>query len=318
MGTDGGFDVPISCMISPGVTIDTMLLSAPRVDATNPVLLNKPEFVRTAANSSDVNLVHLSEGYAVLGPAKPPRDLDFQAISFGSQTSCRALTGLCGANPTDSMTALVEDFNFVCNATIAGLNMTGNFLNVLAPLNESGLSSGPAVTDTTQDHKNYFDPVVLGGNTIAGSSFSIGFQYFNDSQRLAQTPKLDKYYGSGEDRNQLYWASVWWTPFTTVLTNGDAPSGMNNTLAPVTNGTAAVSVTGAVGVTAASKGGSVGILSCETNISEVVRCSRTNSRNSFGNVSTDILLQQRHHGYHLFTRPKDERIYPLCRRHHRP
>ena len=287
MGSDSGFDVPISCMISPGTTLDTMLLGDPRVDGSNPLLLNEPEFFRTAANSSDVNLVRLSEGYAVLGPAKPPRDLDFQAISFGSQTSCRALTGLCGVNNTaHSFLASVDDFNFVCNATIAGLNMTGNFLNVLASLNESGSRSGPLVLHTTH---------VSGGNTIAGSNFSIGFQYFNDSQRLAQTPKLDKYYGSGEDRHQLYWALVWWTPFTTVLE------------------TAAVEVSADVG-----EGGSVGILSCETNISEVVRSSSTNSRNNFGNVSTDILLQQRHHGYHLFTRSKYERIYPLCRRYHRP
>ena len=84
--------------------------------------------------------------------------------------------------------------------------MTGNFLSVLAPLNESsGLSSGPTVTNGTQDDDF---SVVLGGNTIADTSFSIGFQYFNDSQRLAQTPKLNKYYGSDEDRHQLYWVLV--------------------------------------------------------------------------------------------------------------
>ena len=166
--------------------------------------------------------------------------------------------------------------------------MTGNFLNVLAPLNESGLSSGPAVTDATQANETVPALVVLGGNTIAGNSFSIGFQYFNDSQRLVQTLELNEYYGSGEDRHQLYWALVWWAPLSTVLTHGYTPSGMNATLAldtPVTNETAAV------GVSTGSKGGSFGILSCETNISEVVRCSHPNSRNSSGNVSTDLLLQ---------------------------
>ena len=225
----------------------------------------------------------------MLGPAKPPLDLEFQATGFGSQTSCRALTGLCGANSTvGERIPYPSDFNFVCNATIAGLSMTGNFLNVLAPLNESGLSSGPAVTDATQGNKTDPTLVVLGGNTIVGNSFSIGFQYFNDSQRLAQTPRLDEYYGSGEDRHQLYWALVWWAPFSTVLTHGYTGAGVNATLAwdtPVTNETAAV------GVSTASIGGFVGILACETNVSEVVRCSRTNSRNSSGNVSTDLLLQ---------------------------
>lgn len=285
-----GIDIPIPCLIDISHVTDT------------PQLLNETEFVRTAANSSDVNMVYLKDGYAVLGPAEPPLDLDFQATSFGSQTSCRALTGLCGANSTVCSPAGNEsDFNFVCNATIAGLNMTGNFLDVLATLNGSGQSGGPPVTGD-----------ILGGNTIASNSLSIGFQYFNDSQRLAQTPALDEYSGSDEDRYQLYWALVWWAPFTTVLTHCYTPWSMNNTLAlntPVTNETAAVGVSPDVGlVSANSRGGSVGILSCGTNISEVVRCSRTNSRNNSGNVSTDILLQQRHHGYHLFARPKDERI----------
>ena len=280
-GNDGSYDIPFSCILELN-------------DVPSPQLLNETEFVRTAANSSDVNQVYWSDGYAVLGPAEPPLDLDFQATGFGSQTSCRALTGLCGANSTFGLTVGLgitdfSVFNFVCNATIAGLNMTGNFLNALAPLDEnSGLSSGPAVSDGTQGNTTNSGSVVLGGNTIAGNSFSIGFQYFNDSQRLAQTPKLDEYYGSGEDLHQLYWALVWWAPITTVLTHGSTPSGMNVTLAketPVTYETAAV------GVTTAEKGGSFGILGCETNISEVVRYSRTNSRNNSGNVSTDLLLQ---------------------------
>ena len=191
-GTDGINDVPISCIIRRSDTRDI------------PQLLNETDFFLTAANNSDVNMVYLSDGYAVLGPAKPPLDLDFQATGFGSQTSCRAITGLCGANST--VGDVVSEFNFVCNATIAGLNMTGNFLNVLAPLDESSglISSGLAVTDATQGNNTDPGQVVLGANTIAGNSFSIGFQYFNDSQRLAQTPTLNEFYGSGEDRHQLY------------------------------------------------------------------------------------------------------------------
>ena len=182
----------------------------------------------------------------MLGPVNPSLDLDFQATGFGSQILCRAVTGLCGANSTAGARILIpSDFNFVCNATTAGLSMTGNFLNVLAPPNESGSSSGPDVTDTTQGNGTSPALVVLGGNTISGNSFSIGFQYFDDSQGLAQTPKLDVHYGSGEDRHQLYWALVWWAPFSTVLTHGYTPSGINATLAwdtPVTNETAAVGV----------------------------------------------------------------------------
>lgn len=258
-------------------------------DAVNkPQLLNETEFFRTAANYSDVNQVYLSNGYAVLGPAKPPLDLDFQATSFGSQTSCRAVTGLCGAISTvGEREPYPSNFNFVCNSTMAGLNMTGNFLNVLAPLNDSGSSTGPAVTDARQGNNAFPALVVLGGNTIVGNSFSIGFQYFNDSQKLKQTPKLDGDYGSGEDRHQLYWALVWWAPFSTTLTPGYTQSVINDTLAwetLVTNETAAV------GVSTASIGGSVGILSCETNISEVVRCPRTHNYNGFVNIGADHVL----------------------------
>ena len=252
-----------------------------------PQLLNEAEFFRTAANSSDVNLVHLIDGYAVLGPAKTPPDLDFRATGFGSQTSCRAVTGLCGANSTVGKLGLYpSDLNFVCNATMAGLDMTGNFADVLWPLNESGLGIGPVVYDGIQGDNTGPTLVALEENTIARNGFWIGFQYFDDLQRLAQTPESDNHYGSGEDRHQLYWALVWWAPFSTVLTHGYTPQGVNGTLAritPVTHETAAVGMSTTSGI------GSVGILSCETNISEVVRCSRTNSRNSSGNVSTDLL-----------------------------
>lgn len=263
-----------------------------------PQLVNEAEFFRTAANISNANLVYLSDGYAVPGPAETPPDLDFQATSFGSQTSCRVLTGLCAAQSTVGNDSDLSDFNFICNATVAGLNMTGNFMNLIAPMDDDR----PPVTNATQGNRTDPHQVVLGGNTILGNSFSLGFQYFDDSQRLAQT-YANEYYGSGEDRHQLYWALVWRAPTTTVLTHLDTP---------ITNETAAVGLSDEWG------GGSVGILSCETNISEVVRCSRTNSRNSFGNVSTDLLLQQRHHGYRLLACPKDECIYPLCRRRHRP
>ena len=128
----------------------------------------------------------------------------------------------------------------------------------------------------------------MGGNTICENSFSIGFQYFNDSQRFAQTLGLDEYYGSDDDRHQLYWALMWWTLFAIVLIDGYISSGMNPfqfSETPVTNETVAVALL------YVSNKGSVGILFCETNISEVVRCSRTNSQNSSDNVITDLFLQ---------------------------
>ena len=256
-GINGDLDIPISC-----ITLAN--------DAVNkPQLFNETEFFRTAANYSDVNQVYLSDGYAVLGPAKPPLDLVFQATSFGSQTSCRAVTGLCGANSTaGERHVFPSSSNFVCNTTVAGLNMTGNFQNVIAPNDEP-------VTGAGQGSNTSSALIILGGNTMVGNSFSIGFQYFDDSQKLKQTPALNEYYGLAEDRHQLYWALVWHVPFSTTLTDiYEARPDKNDTLdatTPVENGAAAA------GVSTAGTGGSVGILSCETNISEVVSCPRTHN-----------------------------------------
>ena len=253
-------------------------------DAVNiPQLLNETEFFRTAANTSDINLVYLSDGYAVLGPAKAPLDLDFQATSFGSQTSCRVVTGLCGANSTaGEREPYPASYNFVCDTTVAGLNMTGNFLTVLAPMSGSGLSTGPAVTNTSQSSNTEPLDIVLGGNTIVGSSFALGFQYFDNSQKLAQTPSLYEYYGSTEDRHQLFWALVWWTPFTTALTKNYDIS--------VADVVAVEFATTSAGDSSGLEGGSAGILSCETNISEVVCYPVTDNQNDFCNIGTDLLL----------------------------
>lgn len=138
--------------------------------------------------------------------------------------------------------------------------MTGNFQNVLAPIDaRTGNTTGPKVnngTDGSNDHI-YLNLVVLGGNTIAANSFDVGFQFFNDAQKQQQLPKPDIYFGYGfdmlEDKvqitNQLHWALVWRAPFTSRLDEF---------------GTAAVEMNGQ------NKSGSFGILSCDTEISEVV------------------------------------------------
>jgi len=111
---------------------------------------NAAEFFRTATNLSDVNQVYLSDGYAVLGSAKPPIDLDFRTTSSASKTACKVVTGLCGAFSTVGYYALIKnEFNFVCNASTAGLKMTGNFLHILAPDNSSGHSTGREVSDSS-------------------------------------------------------------------------------------------------------------------------------------------------------------------------
>lgn len=234
-------------------------------DAGNePQLLNQTEFLKTSGNSSNLNQIYLSDGHAILGPAAPPVDLDFQATSFGSKTTCRSVAILCGAVSFDNQkSSAVGQFNFVCNSSTAGLNMTGNFQNVLAPIDErTGNTTGPTVDDGRDgsDDRVYHNLLVLGGNTIAANSFDLGFQFFNDAQKQQQLPKPDMYYGYGFDmiednvqiNNQMHWALVWRAPFTSPLDYDEGYGG------------AAVAMNGQ------RKSGSFGILSCDTEISEVV------------------------------------------------
>lgn len=134
-------------------------------DALNSAqLVNRTEFSRMTANHSGVNRICLSDGYAVVGSAEPPINLDFQATSFGSEISCRVVTGLCGAVSTvgarEPYPAL---FNFVCNASTAGLNMTVNFFNALALLNSSDFTTGPSMTNGSPGNGSHIIP--WGGGT---------------------------------------------------------------------------------------------------------------------------------------------------------
>lgn len=212
------------------------------------------EFFRTVANYSDLHQIYRSDGYSVLGPSGPPIKLDFQASSFASKTTCRVVTGLCDAKPTPGQSlAPLENFNFVCNASTAGLNMTGNFLNLLAPLNASGLTTGPEVGHTDNEQ------LILGANSITRNGQGIGFQYFHDSQKQRQVQSFESPY---QTRDELYWAAVWRTPFTSLLT-WESPLRLGAKQPPANE-------TAAVGIPDHYKGGAYGILSCETSLREVV------------------------------------------------
>ena len=238
--------------------------------ANDPTLVNATEFVKTAANSSKINQVYLSDGFAVLGPTNPPIDFDFQADTFGSRTSCRAVTGLCGANNTrGERTPYDSDYNFVCNASVAGLNMTGNFWNVLTPQDpNTGASTGPDVTDGSDGKKTKGvlpASLVLGGDTITrqsstGQTYPIGLQYFNDSQKLRQW-KSGLNYGldfDDPDDSSLHWAMVWRAYFDSPIGSYDEKQSDNP------------SNVSAVGVSNVQAGGTQGILSCDTSIYELV------------------------------------------------
>ena len=206
------------------------------------MLMNESEYFKTAGNISDLNKVYLAfyEGlqYSVLGPAHIPDDLDFQATGYGSHTECRIVTTQCGAGSTD-----IEDlavYNFACNNTMAGLNMTGNYywLGQASESYESGPNNSSGINNV---------------NTISPSSFTFGFQYFADSAKQEQIGPAGingiAFDESGLISNQCFWALAFsLLPYANWAQNPWA--GLN--------------------LVADGEGGAQGIMSCETNISEIV------------------------------------------------
>ena len=244
---DGGIDVsnPADCIIFRG-------------DAVNQAtLVNQTEFVRTAGNQSAVNQVVFDNGLAVLGPYDPPPNLDFEATSFGSRTSCRVVTSECGAKSiTGARVPLPWFSNYKCNDT-AGLNLTGNFLALMP--NETGmppeLSGAPNGDPESQ---------IQTGNSLQLSQYDMGFQYFQDSAKQKQVKIL----GSGfrPDTPQLDWAVVFQLHLNWAFwIENNNPSGF-----PIKNVTGELNPWAALNLVGNMEGGANGILSCQTNISEVV------------------------------------------------
>ena len=225
-----------------------------------PVLINHTEYLKTVGNLSDFNQVYLSfhEGlqYSVLAPAHIPGNFDFQAATYGSHTECRMVTTQCGAvSHFGEHFSLDSDFNFACNKTIAGLNMTGNFENL-------GLRK-ESYSGSQQQNASSTPPTlkVENVNTMSQSNFGFGFQYFNDSAKQEQVQTSS--YGLGEavygpitsTTNQYFWGMAF--SLDIQLHNSDGVDVRNPW--------------GRLNVVADAQGGAEGIMSCKTNISEIVR-----------------------------------------------
>ncbi|KAL8675091.1 MAG: hypothetical protein Q9168_000462 [Polycauliona sp. 1 TL-2023] len=244
-GTD--VDIPADCIIFRG-------------DAVNQAtLVNQTEFVRTAGNKSTVNQVLFDNGQAVLAPYEPPANLDFSATSFGSKTTCRVVTSECGAQSvTGERIPYPWSSNYKCNDT-AGLNMTGNFLalkpNEVGRPDYTGLSGAPNGDPEAQIYK---------GNKLQLSQYDMGFQYFQDPAKQKQVDIE----GSGlrPDTSQLDWAVVFSLHLNWAfwITNNN-PSGF-----PIKNVTGEINPWDALNLAGNMEGGANGILSCHTDISEVL------------------------------------------------
>ena len=220
------------------------------------MLINQTEYVKTVGNISDLNKVYLGfhEGlqYSVLGPAHIPDGLDFQATSYGSHTECRMVTIRCGAESTYRNVPINGSdsvYNFACDDSPYGPNMTGNFLFLGQEIESYRGGINNQSTDT----------VIENVNTMRQSNFTFGFQYFGDSAKQNQIPlpiSLDS--GLADDingpitniTNQYFWAVAFALDIQLDTRNSTPWAGLN------------VSDT---------KIGAEGIMSCETNISDIVR-----------------------------------------------
>ena len=248
---DGSIDssVPHNCIVFIG-------------DAVNEdTLINQTEFVRTAGNQSAINQIYYHDGHAVLGPYNPPLDLEFEATSFGSKTSCRVVTSECGAKSiTGARNPYPWGSNFKCNDT-AGLNITGNFLALKPDPQNPELGLPPKLSGAPSSDP---DAQIQKGNSM----YDMAFQYFNDSAKQQQ---IDNHLGKGitNDTSQLNWAMVFQLHLNWAFwIENNNPSGF-----PIKNATNELNPWAALNLVGNVNGGANGILSCQTNISEIVSLS---------------------------------------------
>ena len=207
-------------------------------------LKNQAEYVMTAGNQSAINQIYTADGQTILGPKAMPDDTDFTATSFGSRTSCKTVTNLCGIyNFSESYE--IESTNrvgFACNLTTAGMNISGNLDEVNAPV--------PGLFYNSSDMYDIINNTLSQDNVFASwDAGGLGFQYFDDAS------KAHRSFLSGP--TDMTNPSLWWALLFVVSSSGlgnDPHLNIFHTSRLTTR-------------TARSAGG---ILSCATNLSDVV------------------------------------------------
>lgn len=222
-------------------------------------LVNHTEFLMTASNQSKINRVLLGQyqgsQFSLIGPAQIPSNLDFQATTYGSHTQCRVVTSACGAQSTYGVEIIENSWGeFSCNATEAGLNMTGTFDTLGTPNASYVFSHHPTPINDSTHLRNM--------NTFEPNDFHFGFQYFNDSAKQKQA-EADAFWGFSEGphspitntTNQIFWALAF------QLASQLDVDGINSN---DTNPWAYL------GLATDDSGTADGIFSCQTNISEIV------------------------------------------------
>ena len=127
-------------------------------------LLNSTEYAKIEANISQINKIDRTSRGSIITSASFPSEVDFEAETSGSSTTCGVVTQFCNLSlmrlyvsgqPLDQ-----KDVHFDCNAEIAGLDLQGNFSEV------SSTDLPSPETDLTY------------------MGFDQGYKFFNSSQKM--------------------------------------------------------------------------------------------------------------------------------------
>lgn len=184
----------------------------------------------------------------ILGPAMPPSDLEFSARSFGARTTCKVVKKECGAHSSAGDGSDAErDVAFDCKAKTTGLDLRGNFSDVLP-------------TDAGSPKENQ--------NSLQGQNqYSWSFQYYKDSQK---TKWSDNGIPDNYNSPHLYWAFVFTLDSGWTSTSGTGSSDSSGDTSSSIGGHGDSYPFDSRGLVGQPDGGIGGILSCNTDIFDVV------------------------------------------------
>lgn len=70
-------------------------------------------------------------------PTNPLANIDFDATTFGSLTSCQVVTNLCQINASYVPGKIPGDIEYICGLATAGLNLAGNLSDIRSVGNDS-------------------------------------------------------------------------------------------------------------------------------------------------------------------------------------
>lgn len=215
-------------------------------------LIDQTEFVQTINNLSAKNQIYSVGGQAIL--ANPPvtsqgyagLDLDFEATSFAASSFCQMMTDLCGVDVNSSnATGAAQTTPFACNVTEADLDVSGSFSDIRSHHSTINDSFSLSLNNTFG---------LSGGSEGTLKSDSIGFQYFDNAEKTQRSLQLGP---TNYSSPSLWWAFIFTLDTGWESNQPEAQLGPNQLMEESS-------------IASFKDGGYGGIMSCNTNLSQVV------------------------------------------------